>query len=150
MVMTSLLRASMRVIARYRDLEEETGQATGFNPVGFIELAPNADRLEDYRRIATFNRAMGVDVKEISAKEVNKQTNSGQMPPFVRSCVPAGTYWRVPYIWYIDKRETPTHATRAHYTYTRTPHAFHRSRVSFPYAERTTCWPAFTWKTTGG
>jgi glycine/D-amino acid oxidase-like deaminating enzyme len=31
----------------YARLEEETGQATGFKPVGFIEVAADADRLED-------------------------------------------------------------------------------------------------------
>jgi len=54
----------------YRDLESETGHATGFSPVGFIELASEPDRLEEYRRIAAFNRAMGIDVQEIGASEV--------------------------------------------------------------------------------
>ena len=45
----------------YRRLEAETGQATGFNPVGFIEVAADADRLEEYRRVAAFNRWCGVD-----------------------------------------------------------------------------------------
>ena len=51
-------------------MQAETGQATGFNPVGFIELATEPGRLEEYRRISAFNRAMGVDVQEISAHEV--------------------------------------------------------------------------------
>jgi len=54
----------------YRTLEEETGQSTGFKPVGFIELASEPDRLEEYRRVAAFNRKCGVDVREISASEV--------------------------------------------------------------------------------
>ncbi len=54
----------------YRRLEAETGQATGFNPVGFIEIAADADRLEEYRRVAAFNRWCGVDVQEISPTEV--------------------------------------------------------------------------------
>ena len=54
----------------YRRLEAETGQATGFNPVGFIEVAADADRLEEYRRVAAFNRLCGVDVQEISPAEV--------------------------------------------------------------------------------
>ncbi len=37
---------------------------------GFIELAANKDRLEEYRRIAAFNRRHGVDVHEISPSEV--------------------------------------------------------------------------------
>ena len=56
----------------YQKLEEETGQATGFNPCGFIELATNGDYLEEYRRTAAFNRACGVDVEEISPAEVKK------------------------------------------------------------------------------
>ena len=55
----------------YRSLEEETGQATGFNPVGFIELATDEGRLEEFRRVSVFNRAMGVDVREISPAEVS-------------------------------------------------------------------------------
>jgi 4-methylaminobutanoate oxidase (formaldehyde-forming) len=43
-------------------LEEETGMSTGFKPCGFIELATSPDRLEEYRRIAAFNRRCGVDV----------------------------------------------------------------------------------------
>ncbi len=54
----------------YARLEAETGQATGFKPVGFIELACDADRLEEYRRVSAFNRLCGVDVHEISAREV--------------------------------------------------------------------------------
>ena len=56
----------------YRRLEAETGQATGFMPVGFIEVAADADRLEEYRRVAAFNRFCGVDVEEISPTEVKR------------------------------------------------------------------------------
>jgi 4-methylaminobutanoate oxidase (formaldehyde-forming) len=54
----------------YARLEAETGQSTGFEPVGFIELASEPDRLEEYRRISAFNRYCGVDVHEISPSEV--------------------------------------------------------------------------------
>ncbi len=54
----------------YTRLEAETGQSTGFKPVGFIELACNEDRLEEFRRTSAFNRKCGIDVHEISAKEV--------------------------------------------------------------------------------
>ena len=57
----------------YSKLEAETGQSTGFMPVGFIELAAEPDRLEEYRRIAAFNRRCGVDVKEITAAEVKER-----------------------------------------------------------------------------
>jgi 4-methylaminobutanoate oxidase (formaldehyde-forming) len=55
----------------YGRLEAETGLATGFTPIGFIELAADEDRLEEYRRVAAFNRHCGVEVEEISAAEVS-------------------------------------------------------------------------------
>jgi len=54
----------------YTRLEAETGLATGFKPVGFVELAADEGRLEEYRRVAAFNRYCGVDVHEISPAEV--------------------------------------------------------------------------------
>ena len=69
---TSETSTEMRKYTRdlYARLEAETGQDTGFKPVGFIELATEPDRLEEYRRISTFNRYCGVDVHEITAREV--------------------------------------------------------------------------------
>jgi 4-methylaminobutanoate oxidase (formaldehyde-forming) len=62
----------MRIYTRdlYSRLEAETGLATGFKPIGFIELATEPDRLEEYRRVAAFNRYCGVDVHEVSAADV--------------------------------------------------------------------------------
>ena len=54
----------------YSRLEAETGQATGFSPIGFIEVASDKDRLEEYRRVSAFNRYCGVDVHELSPREV--------------------------------------------------------------------------------
>ena len=54
----------------YANLEAETGLATGFKPVGFIELAADEGRLEEYRRVSAFNRYCGIDVHEISPREV--------------------------------------------------------------------------------
>jgi heterotetrameric sarcosine oxidase gamma subunit len=54
----------------YARLEAETGQSTGFKPVGFIEVAKDRDRLEEYRRVSAFNRKCGVDVHEISPQQV--------------------------------------------------------------------------------
>jgi glycine cleavage system aminomethyltransferase T/glycine/D-amino acid oxidase-like deaminating enzyme len=69
---TSETSTEMRKYTRdlYSRLEAETGQSTGFKPVGFVELATEPDRLEEYRRVSTFNRFCGVDVHEISATEV--------------------------------------------------------------------------------
>ncbi len=62
----------MRLYARdlYNRLEAETGLTTGFSPIGFIEAASNRDRLEEYRRVAAFNRYCGIDVNEISPTEI--------------------------------------------------------------------------------
>jgi glycine cleavage system aminomethyltransferase T/glycine/D-amino acid oxidase-like deaminating enzyme len=56
----------------YASLEKETGQSTGFKPCGFIELAANEDRLQEYRRIASFNRRCGVDVQEITPEKIKE------------------------------------------------------------------------------
>ena len=63
----------------YSRLEAETGQSTGFNRVGFIEVASDADRLEEYRRVSVFNRHCGVDVMEISPREI------GELFPLART-----------------------------------------------------------------
>ncbi len=54
----------------YAKLEAETGLATGLKQCGLIELATEPGRLEEYRRMAAFNRHLGVDVHEISPREV--------------------------------------------------------------------------------
>ena len=63
----------------YQRLEAETGQATGFRPIGLIEVAADAGRLEEYRRVSAFNRHLGVDVHEIGAREV------GELFPLART-----------------------------------------------------------------
>jgi glycine/D-amino acid oxidase-like deaminating enzyme len=54
----------------YSRLEAETGLATGLKQCGLIELAIDPGRLEEYRRTAVFNRHLGVEVHEISPREV--------------------------------------------------------------------------------
>jgi len=69
---TSETSTEMRKYTRdlYARLEAETGQDTGLMQVGFIELASDRDRLEEYRRVSAFNRYCGVDVQELSPAEV--------------------------------------------------------------------------------
>jgi len=69
---TSETSTEMRKYTRalYERLEEETGQSTGFKPVGFIEVAADRDRLEEYRRVSAFNRHCGVDVHELAPAQV--------------------------------------------------------------------------------
>ena len=54
----------------YRVLEDETGQSTGFRPVGYLQTASNPDRLNKLRREADFLRLMGIEREEVSAREV--------------------------------------------------------------------------------
>ncbi len=65
---TSETSTEMRKYSRdlYARLEAETGLATGLKQCGFIELAIDEGRLEEYRRVSAFNRLCGVDVQEIS------------------------------------------------------------------------------------
>src|SRR3954471_4633429 len=71
---TSETSTGMRQYTRdlYARLEAETGHATGFKPIGFIEVAADEDRLEEYRRVAAFNRWCGIDVHEISPADVKR------------------------------------------------------------------------------
>ena len=63
----------------YARLEAETGQHTGLKQCGFIEVAADKDRLEEYRRVSTFNRHCGIDVQEISPRQV------GELFPLART-----------------------------------------------------------------
>lgn len=71
---TSETSTEMRKYTRdlYARLEAETGLATGLTQVGFIELATDLGRLEEYRRVSAFNRYCGIDVHEISPGEVKE------------------------------------------------------------------------------
>ncbi len=71
---TSETSTEMRKYTRdlYARLEAETGQSTGLKQVGFIEVAGDADRLEEYRRVSAFNRHCGIDVQEISPRQVKE------------------------------------------------------------------------------
>jgi len=46
-------------------LEKETGQDTGFSPIGHLHLACNEQRLESITREAAFARAHGVDAQMV-------------------------------------------------------------------------------------
>lgn len=71
---TSETSTEMRKYTRdlYARLEAETGLATGLKQCGFIEVAPDEDRLEEYRRVSAFNRFCGIDVQEISPSQVKE------------------------------------------------------------------------------
>src|SRR3546814_19005148 len=49
----NLTRLAQHSVKLYRELEAETGQATGFKQNGSISIAPHADRWEAFRRGAS-------------------------------------------------------------------------------------------------
>ncbi len=70
---TSETSTGIRLYSRdlYARLEAETGVSTGFRPVGLIEAAADADRLHEYRRVAAFQRHLGLEVHEIGPQEMS-------------------------------------------------------------------------------
>ena len=86
----------------YARLEAETGQATGFRPCGFIELAADRDRLEEYRRVSVFNRLCGIDVQELSPQEVAEKFPLASVDDILAGFYVAG-----------DGRVDPVDVTRA-------------------------------------
>ena len=75
-------RVSIADLRSYASLEAETGLSTGFKGVGFIEVAADRDRLEEYRRVSAFNRHCGVDVHEISPSQVKELFPLAKTVPF--------------------------------------------------------------------
>jgi glycine cleavage system aminomethyltransferase T/glycine/D-amino acid oxidase-like deaminating enzyme len=71
---TSETSTGIRLYSRdlYARLEAETGVSTGFRPVGLIEAADDADRLHEYRRVAAFQRHLGLEVDEIAPREMSE------------------------------------------------------------------------------
>ena len=67
---------SVRIAKYTRDLyvglEAETGHATGFKPVGLLQVAANEEVLVDLRRKATLNRLLGIESQEVSPAEIKE------------------------------------------------------------------------------
>jgi len=57
----------------YSTLEEKTGQATGFNRIGSIQIAGNSTLLEEMRRGCAMARSFGVSSREITPQEVSER-----------------------------------------------------------------------------
>jgi 4-methylaminobutanoate oxidase (formaldehyde-forming) len=53
-------------------LGEETGQDTGFMPIGHLELACSQEELHGIRRALDFGRGFGIDIEEVSVSEIKK------------------------------------------------------------------------------
>ncbi|MEZ4632305.1 MAG: FAD-dependent oxidoreductase [Deinococcales bacterium] len=58
-----------------KDLEAETGQATGFKQTGSVSIANNPERFEELLRGASMARCFGVEVEVISPEEVKALWN---------------------------------------------------------------------------
>ncbi|MBV7520436.1 FAD-dependent oxidoreductase [Ensifer sp. ENS12] len=64
--MTSLIKYSTKL---YRELESETGLATGWKNCGSLSVARTEDRMTVLKRTAASARAQGVEIEVISPKE---------------------------------------------------------------------------------
>ena len=86
---TSETNTGIRLYSRdlYARLEAETGVATGFKPVGLIEAAADEERLHEYRRVAAFQRHLGLEVDEISPG----RWPTSSLGPAPTTCSPAST-----------------------------------------------------------
>lgn len=66
---TKMLKYSVDLYSR---LEEETGQHTGWSPVGGLRIASSRDRLEELRRSAAMAKSFGLPMELISPEEACK------------------------------------------------------------------------------
>jgi glycine cleavage system aminomethyltransferase T/glycine/D-amino acid oxidase-like deaminating enzyme len=67
MNMTKLARYTGEL---YRDLEAETGQATGYRQCGSVSLATTAGRMEELRRNASMAKVFGLKVDVVGVEEI--------------------------------------------------------------------------------
>jgi len=80
-----LAQYSMAIL---KELEEETGQSTGFKQVGSLSIAHSEARFEELKRVASMNNAFGVtQVDMISAGEIK------ELYPFLQTDDLLGGSW---------------------------------------------------------
>ena len=65
---TQMLKYSVDL---YNRLEEETGLATGFKPVGGLRVASSEDRLKELKRSVTMAKTFGLPMDLLNAKETH-------------------------------------------------------------------------------
>ena len=65
--MTRLAKYSQEL---YQKLEDETGLSTGFKRNGSITVALTNERMEELKRSAAMGRSFGVEIDEISSREI--------------------------------------------------------------------------------
>ncbi len=61
---------NMKSIELYQELEEETGQTTGWHTTGSIRTADNPDRMDELGYYYSMNRCLGLDVQKVSPQEI--------------------------------------------------------------------------------
>lgn len=66
----SITRALKYSVELYRELERETGLATGWKITGCLRLATNQDRWTEFRRLATTAKSFGMEMHLLSPAEV--------------------------------------------------------------------------------
>jgi glycine cleavage system aminomethyltransferase T/glycine/D-amino acid oxidase-like deaminating enzyme len=81
---TRLVQYSTRL---YEQLEQETGQSTGFRRCGGVTVARTADRMTALRRTEATGQAFGIDCELISARE------AAEYYPLLRTDDLAGALW---------------------------------------------------------
>lgn len=64
---TKLAKYSLKL---YEELEQETGQATGFIKCGSVQLAMDKDKAEEMRRGAALARTFGIENHEVTPQEI--------------------------------------------------------------------------------
>jgi len=69
----NLTRLAQYTTQLYEGLERETGQATGFRPVGSVAVAASAARFEELKRGASMARCFGLEVQVLSAGEARER-----------------------------------------------------------------------------
>ena len=67
--MTKLARYTSEL---YRELESETGQATGYRQCGSVSLATNEERFEELKRSASMAKVFDLEVNVVSVDEIAK------------------------------------------------------------------------------
>ena len=68
----SITRVLKYSVDLYKNLEAETGLATGWKMTGCLRLATNPDRWTEYKRLATTARSFGMEMHLLSPDEVKK------------------------------------------------------------------------------
>jgi len=97
--MTRLARYSQEL---YASLEEQTGQATGFQRCGAITIATTEARVEELRRGISMARCFGVEADEISVAEASERW------PLMHTDDVLAAFW-----FPKDGRTNPTDTTQA-------------------------------------